>query len=403
MSTVVDVELLSDVKKFGELDVSACFSCGTCTATCTMIEGDTTFPRRIIRYAQVGMKDEILASKELWSCYHCGACSDSCPTQADPGEFMAAARRYAIASYDRTGLARTLYTRPVVGTVIALLVAVFFAVFMWSARGPQTPGTLEFFTFIPDPIVHWTGIGVMVAMVVAGIAGIVTMARSLARREQVTMRSLVDGRPSLARTGKALWSSLGIESLGQTRYRRDCEDDPSTEPWYRRRWFIHAMTIWGFLGLLVATGLDYALALLGIKETGTPIPIWYPSRLIGTIAGLALIYGVVWFMINRATRYNRAAAQSTGSDWLLLVLLLITGLTGFVIEAALYVSTAPAWAYWVFLLHVAVAMELMLLMPFTKFAHAIYRPVALFFLALSRTPAPEPKAKEEDAQVTAGV
>ena len=39
-----------------------------------------------------------------------------------------------------------------------------------------------------------------------------------------------------------------------------------------------------------------------------------------------------------------------------------------------------------FLFHVAVAMELVLLAPFMKFAHAVYRPVALFFLALAQTP-----------------
>jgi nitrate reductase gamma subunit len=45
-----------------------------------------------------------------------------------------------------------------------------------------------------------------------------------------------------------------------------------------------------------------------------------------------------------------------------------------------------------FLFHVAVAMELVILAPFMKLAHAIYRPVALFFLALAGNPA-EP-AKE---------
>ena len=62
-------------------------------------------------------------------------------------------------------------------------------------------------------------------------------------------------------------------------------------------------------------------------------------------------------------------------------------LTGFVLELALYLPGAPAWGYGVFLVHVALAMELVLLVPFTKFAHAIYRPVALFFLALATSPA----------------
>jgi ferredoxin len=383
VSTIIDTDLLGDIKRFGAVDVSACFSCGNCTAICPLSDNDGTFPRRIIRLAQVGMKEELLSSKELWTCYHCGLCSDSCPTEADPGEFMATARRYAIASYDHTRLARILYTRPIAGTAISVGVAAFFAAFMYSAHGPQEGQSLALFEFIPDALIHWTGIAVMILMVLAGFVGIVTMARGIARREGVTVGSLVGGKAELARSFKALWSSLGVESLGQRRYREDCKDDRPVEPWFRRRWFIHALTIWGFLGLLAATLIDWALALTGIKETGTPIPLWYPSRLLGTIAGLSLIYGVSMFMLNRSTRYNRAATKSQASDWLLLILLLLTGITGFVIEVALYLPSAPAWGYWVFLFHVAVAMELMLLLPFTKFAHAMYRPVALFFYSLA--------------------
>ncbi len=83
----------------------------------------------------MGLKDELISSKEIWSCYYCGECSESCPTEAGPSEFMAAARRYAIASYDGTGLARLMYLRPIVGTAIALLLAAFFALFMLAGRG----------------------------------------------------------------------------------------------------------------------------------------------------------------------------------------------------------------------------------------------------------------------------
>ena len=383
MTTLIDTELLSDVQRFGVADVSACFSCGTCTAICPLTDNDGTFPRRIIRYAQVGMRDELLSSKELWTCYHCGLCSDSCPTQADPSEFMAAARRYAIASYEPTGLARILYTRPVIGSLIAVAVAAFFAVFMYAAHGPQGGSSLALFTFVPEGLIHWTGVAVMAVMSLSGLVGIVTMARRVARHEGVSLPTVFGGRTALARTASALWSALGVESLGQRRYRQDCKDDLPAEPLYRRRWLIHALTIWGFLGLLAATLLDWGLALTGVKETGTPIPLWYPSRLIGTLAGISLLYGVSMFMANRARKVNRASQLSTASDWLLLVLLWITGATGFFIEVALYLPDAPGWGYWVFLFHVAVAMELMLLLPFTKFAHAMYRPVALFFYALA--------------------
>jgi hypothetical protein len=52
---------------------------------------------------------------------------------------------------------------------------------------------------------------------------------------------------------------------------------------------------------------------------------------------------------------------------------------------ALQLPQAPTWGYWVFLFPVAVAMELVLLAPFMKLAHVIYRPVALCFYALKPT------------------
>ena len=386
MSVIVDHTLLPKLKQFGAFDIGACFNCGNCTAVCPLSEGDATFPRKIIRYAQVGMREGLLSSKELWTCYACGECSETCPRQAEPSEFMAAARRYAIGSYDRTGLARTMYTRPVLGTVIAVFLAAFFAIFMASGRGAQASGSLDLFRFVPEDLIHTTGIIVMVIVALAGLAGIVTMARRISRTEGVGWRTVVGSRAAVGRSLGALWEAIGLDSLGQRRYRTDCNADKAAVPVYRRRWLLHAATMWGFLGLLAATILDYGLALLGIKATGTPVPVWYAVRLLGTIAGLMLVYGTSVLILDRIRSASRSVAHSTPADWTLLVLLWITGVTGFALEIALYLPGAPAWGYWVFLFHVAVAMELVALAPFMKLAHVIYRPVALFFFALAQAP-----------------
>jgi ferredoxin len=386
MTVAVDPTLLPELMRYGAFDVGACFNCGNCTAVCPLSEDDATFPRRVIRYAQVGMKDELLSSKELWSCYHCGECTDTCPREADPGEFMAAARRYAIATYDVTGLARLMYLRPVVGTAIALALAAFFAFFMYTAAGPMSTATLAIFDFIPAHLIHDLGIVVMAIVVIAGLAGIARMARRIGRREGVGWSGVLGSRAALARSGRALISSLGRESLGQARYRTECETDVAAIPLHRRRWFVHAMVVWGFLGLLAATILDYGLDILGIKATGTPVPIWYPVRLLGTVAGIMLVYGTSVMIVDRLRAARRPVARSAPADWTLLALLWVTGVTGFGLELALYLPEPPAWGYWVFLLHVAVAMELILLAPFMKLAHAVYRPVALFYLALAREP-----------------
>ena len=210
----VDQAFLPELRRFGAFDIDACFNCGNCTAVCPLTVDGEAFPRRAIRYAQVGMRDELLSSRELWLCYGCSECSVTCPRQAEPGEFMAAARRYAIAGYDRTGLARLLYTRPAVGALAAILLAVVFALFMAGARGPMSAEQLALFDWIPAELVHNMGLAVIIIVAIAGVAGLAAMFLRLARARP--------GGTSAPRPGavaRALWSAIAVESLGQKRYR----------------------------------------------------------------------------------------------------------------------------------------------------------------------------------------
>ena len=386
MTSTVDLGLITDLQKFGAAEVNACFSCGNCTAICPLADNDATFPRRVIRLAQVGLKDDLVSSKELWTCYHCGMCTDRCPQQADPAEFMATARRYAIAHYDKTRLARVIYTKPVIGTIILVVVALLFAGFFAAIRGQQSGQGVALFG-IPYNTVHLVGVILIIVVAVFSLLGVILLAYSIGRKEGVTAKALFGGAHAWKRTWRAFWYAVGIEFLGQRRYRADCEDDGPVEPLYRRRWLIHMLTVWGFLGLLAATIIDYGLDLLGVRQTGTPEPIYYPVRLLGTLAGLSLMYGVTWLFVRRLQRTKAAKEVSEFSDWAFLCMLWLIGLTGFLIEIALYAEPANAvqgWGTWVFLVHVAIAMELVLFLPFTKFAHVMYRPVALFFYGLDK-------------------
>ena len=384
MTSMINTELLSDLQKFGAAEVNACFSCGNCTAVCPLVDDDATFPRRFIRLAQVGLEADLVASKELWTCYQCGACSTKCPTEAQPAEFMATARRFAIAHYDKTGIARLMYRSPAALWLIAGFGLVFFSMFIGSASEIRSTASLDLFAFVPYHFIHWLGIGVMAVVVFFSALGAVHLARDMARRDGVTWKSLFATSEGRSKATKALWYSIGIESLGQKRFREDCHEDVPEEPLYKRRWLIHALTLWGFLGLLLATGVDYGLDVAGIKATGTPVSLLYPTRLLGTVAGLALMYGVTWFMVNRVQEADNSSKFTKHSDWLFLVLLWLTGFTGFLIEIALYAPPTPAWGYTVFIGHVAIAMELLVLLPFTKFAHVMYRPIALFFHGVAK-------------------
>jgi len=96
-----------------------------------------------------------------------------------------------------------------------------------------------------------------------------------------------------------------------------------------------------------------------------------------------MVLGVSTMIVGRLRHSNRASSLSHQSDWAFLTLLWFVGVSGLLTELALYLPGAPTWGYWMFIAHVSIAMELLLLLPFMKFAHVIYRPVALFFQSLA--------------------
>jgi nitrate reductase gamma subunit len=290
---------------------------------------------------------------------------------------MAAARRYAVASYDRTHLAYLLATSRVFAGVFVVALVGLLAAFMYSVHRPVDGSTLAFFEFIPSDFVHNLGVAAMVVMGVAALVGLFEMVRRVLRGPGVGT-----ARAAIRKAAGAAIYAVGTESLAQARFRKDCADAVEVRPWYAQRWFIHFATMWGFLGLLGATMADYGLELLGVKATGTLVPIWYPVRLLGTLAGAALIYGTTVLIVRRLRKSDRSSAHSTTSDWTFLAMLWVAGVTGFALELGLYLPQAPAWGYPMFLVHVGVAIALVLLVPFGKFAHVLYRPVALFAIRL---------------------
>ncbi len=390
MSQRVNPDLLTEIKKYGAADISACFNCGNCTAVCPMTKEDETFPRRIIRYAQVGLEDRLLSSKELWLCYNCGECSETCPRQAEPGEFMAAARRYAIAKYDRSGVAKLLFTSPVGSWIFLIVLAGLIALFMLAQPNPPLPpsGPLKLFELVPVESIHNLGAAVLILMGIIGALGIVDMVKRI---------SQVDDKGKLLAEGKktnwkeALWDALITESLLQKRFREDCEtsEEDSEKPWYLKKWFLHASTMWGFLGLLASTASDFLFYLTGYKVSGEPVTpagdpayLWYPVHTMGTIAGILLIYGTSLLLYKRWKPDSRTYSHSNRADWILLWLLWLAGFSGLLLEVLMSMPDAPTWGYGLFIFHVAVSMEVALLAPLLKFGHAFYRPVALFFHSL---------------------
>jgi quinone-modifying oxidoreductase, subunit QmoC len=372
MAHTVDPTFVNELARYGASDMKACFNCGNCTAVCSLTAQGATFPRKFIRYAQLGMKERLAASKEMWLCYYCGDCSATCPRQAEPGEFVAAARRYIISQYDPTKLARRLYTSKVFTIGFFISIAAILTLIMMAGYGSMPTDALRLGTFIKVEYVHYTGQAVMI---IAGAIALLSLVTMVSRLNQALSGTPNDAGPVQDEEGNksSFWTALKaafFEVASQTRFDQ-CNTEPV--PWYVGRRFVHLSIMWGFLGLLAATGLDLLL-----KEPFSQVPIYYPMRLLGTVAGLFVLYGTSVALINRIKQPDKYASNSLLSDWLFLGLLWGVTLTGFIVELSVYLPSGSVGAYGVFLVHVVGAMMLVLMLPFTKFAHAVLRPVALF-------------------------
>ena len=84
-------------KEPGGEHIKRCFSCGTCTAGCPVREvTDRYNPRKIIRMAILGMKEEVLSSQFIWLCSSCYTCFERCPQDVRIPELMNAIKNIAV-------------------------------------------------------------------------------------------------------------------------------------------------------------------------------------------------------------------------------------------------------------------------------------------------------------------
>ena len=121
---------LKEIKKYSKssINTNACFNCGNCTAICNLSTDEHEFPRSLIRYSTIGLKDKLVSNENMWLCTHCNECSDTCPRDANPGEFVQAMRKWSIAQYDPTKLSSILQTNSWFAIIFLLIIGVSMAI-----------------------------------------------------------------------------------------------------------------------------------------------------------------------------------------------------------------------------------------------------------------------------------
>ena len=94
----MDFDFTKEVEEAVETGLSTCFQCGTCTARCPTGRVSQYRSRRLFHMAQLGLKDRIFESDDLWSCTTCLTCMKNCPWEVKTTDAILKMRALAASS-----------------------------------------------------------------------------------------------------------------------------------------------------------------------------------------------------------------------------------------------------------------------------------------------------------------
>jgi Fe-S oxidoreductase len=356
----VSPDLYREVERLGAKDMEACMQCGNCASDCPLSSGETTFPRRIYRYLQLGLRDKLLESPEPWLCYYCGDCNTDCPRGAEPAETMMASRRWLMTQYDWTGIARRFYTSPLTAVGAFLGVGFFVVLLFLLFHGPVVMDRVELNTFAPEPWIH-LGDQIMMGFI------FVMLFSNAARMFKLTMGDTKI--PFYLYVTQA--PVFVLNYFTQKRWRK-CGTGPGSA------WWRHVFLFSGWVSMEILV-----MAYLSAFQTDVVQPIWHWTRLLGYYATIALMFGSTTMLYSRwFKKEERLHRYSDFMDLFFLILIFATATTGIMVHI-FRMYGLPAATYTTYVIHLAITVGMLTLMiPFGKLSHLMYRPLAIFLTSV---------------------
>ena len=342
----INPEFAVKLKKYGAVDINACYNCGNCTAICPLSEEDHSFPRRMLRASVLGLDTKIEASLDPWLCYYCGECSETCPREANPGELMMTLRRWLTSKYDWTGLSGLLYS-----SIPALIIGFVLVAVLIIGIGFTKHFNIE---AIMDFGHHFELIAIISVFTLILIPNIIRMFwfTILKEKTKVPLISYIKGT----------WDFL-LHMFTQKNSLK-CENNTF-------RWFEHLLIVFGYLLLLFTT------VFLNWFSTENTFIIW-----LGYIAGGVIFVFTFDFILSRIRKNKEINKYSHPSDWLFVIWLFLMAFTAFLVRVFIDTDLISnnLWLYMVHL--IVIAQWALLIVPFGKWTHFLYRSFAMYFKKL---------------------
>jgi citrate/tricarballylate utilization protein len=341
-----------------------CNACRYCEGFCAV------FPAMTRRLAFPPADAHYLANL----CHNCGACLHACQ-YAPPHEFavnvpqaMARLRVKTYADYAWPPSLGRLYQRN--GLVLAGALALGLALFLLLGAAAQgslwhTPLAGNFYAVFPHNLMVALFAPVFLFAVLALAIGVVRF-----------WRAAPPGAVTAEAAAEATHDVLRLKYLDGG-HGEGCHND--SDAWTQSRRRYHHLTFYGFMLCFAST----CVATLYHYGFGWQAPYGYSSApvVLGTLGGVGLVVGPVglWRLQARRHPLHGDAAQRP-MDRAFIAVLLATGATGLALLAG---RDTGAMAL-LLSLHLGCVMALFLTLPYSKFAHGVFRTAALLKWAVEK-------------------
>jgi quinone-modifying oxidoreductase subunit QmoC len=387
-----DLDFVHALCKRGVQSYKKCIQCGTCASTCTITPDTHPFPRKEMAWALWGLKDRLLRDPDVWLCYQCNDCSTRCPRSAKPGEVMGAVRResvihYAFPSFLGRWANQARYIPFLLGFPAVLLGLLLLYRDPIQAALGIAPLDSDGIIYSYSKLFHQKVLNIFfffftTLSAVGAVVGITRFWKDLkkgAREEGLKVPS----------------QSLG-SSIRTVLGRIITHDNFALCTKARWRFLSHVLVFFGFLSLAAVTiwVITAGLNPLIKREFVYPFSFWNPWKLLANIGGAAVFSGCILMIWSRLTN-SAITGSGTYPDWVFIWTLLLVATTGFITEVLHYFRMEPH-RHIIYFIHLVFAFALVVYLPYSKFAHVIYRTTALVFAEYSgRRTAPKTENRDE--------
>lgn len=279
---------------------------------------------------------------------------------------MITLRRFLSAQYDWTGIASKLLQSKAwyLGSLfsVALIVLLLIVGYhLWYVGMPVTD-----FATTPFGLEHMFPIMTYYTLTVILLPLLLLFSRVF-RIWRLTMGGEKQVRPRLSTYLLETW--VYVYQSTTNLLMRKCPE--------RGRWLGHWM-------LAMGTVMMLTVKVFGLRwfQTDNIYPVYNPQRWVGYLAAGLILYGIGDIFVGRWQAQKEIYKETTFQDLVFPVLLVLTVLTGLAAHVFRYAGFALT-CHFLYALHIIVATPMLLVeMSFGKWSHMVYRPLALYFLAV---------------------